>query len=147
MGRKNNTTCRVCGKGLYRRPSNMKKWVPLCWDCRWGRSSAGGKTAGATKYLEFIERWKLGLETGLRGRSGAISRHLRKFLFLKYDSKCSVCGWGEANPFTGVVPLEAHHLDGNYANNVEENLCLLCPNCHSLTGTYRGSNRGNGRPR
>jgi hypothetical protein len=33
----------------------------------------------------------------------------------------------------------------NYYNNVDENLCLLCPNCHSQTSTYKARNRGNGR--
>ena len=36
-------------------------------------------------------------------------------------------------------------VDGNYTNNKEENLTLLCPNCHSLTKTYKGANKGNGR--
>jgi len=40
----------------------------------------------------------------------------------KADYKCEICGWGEINPFTGKVPLEIHHIDGNYKNNVEENL-------------------------
>ena len=30
-------------------------------------------------------------------------------------------------------------------NNKEENLTLLCPNCHSLTPTAKGANKGNGR--
>lgn len=34
---------------------------------------------------------------------------------------------------------------GNYSNNLESNLILLCPNCHSLTSTYKGANRGHGR--
>ena len=37
------------------------------------------------------------------------------------------------------------HIDGNSDNNSEENLRLICPNCHSLTSTYRGANRGHGR--
>ena len=36
-------------------------------------------------------------------------------------------------------------LDGNYLNNSEDNLDLICPNCHSLTPTYKGANLGNGR--
>ena len=35
-------------------------------------------------------------------------------------------------------------VDGNRKNNKEENLILLCPNCHSLTENYRyinGKNR------
>ena len=27
----------------------------------------------------------------------------------------------------------------------EDNLDLICPNCHSLTATYKGANKGNGR--
>ena len=33
----------------------------------------------------------------------------------------------------------------DYKNNKESNLILLCPNCHSLTETYKGANLNNGR--
>ena len=56
------------------------------------------------------------------------------------NNKCEKCGWHELNSFTNKVPLELHHKDGDYRNNTEENLELLCPNCHSLTETYRGCN-------
>ena len=55
------------------------------------------------------------------------------------------CGWGEMHPLTKLVPLEVHHIDGNYKNNDESNLQLLCPNCHALTETYRSLNNGRGR--
>ena len=48
------------------------------------------------------------------------------------------------NPYTNISPLEIEHIDGNYLNNLESNLILLCPNCHSLTATYKGANK-NGR--
>ena len=51
----------------------------------------------------------------------------------------------EINKYTGNIPLEVEHIDGNYKNNKEENLILLCPNCHSLTSTYKGANLNNGR--
>lgn len=62
----------------------------------------------------------------------------------KYSCKCQLCGWGEPNPYTHTIPLEIHHIDGNYKNNNEDNLQLLCPNCHSLTETYKSHNK-NGR--
>lgn len=96
------------------------------------------------QYKEYIDRWKQGLETGLRGQYG-ISKHLQRFLFEKYNSKCSKCGWSKSNPYTDNIPLEIEHIDGNYLNNSEENLTLLCPNCHSLTSTYKGANKGHGR--
>ena len=55
------------------------------------------------------------------------------------------CGWGEKNKFSNTVPIELEHIDGNSENNQLDNLKLLCPNCHSLTPTYKGLNKGNGR--
>ena len=34
------------------------------------------------------------------------------------------------------------HRDGNPDNNTEENLRLICPNCHALTPTHCGRNKG-----
>ena len=51
----------------------------------------------------------------------------------------------QVNPYTNTIPLEIDHIDGNCENSYEHNWDLLCPNCHSLTQTYRGANRGNGR--
>lgn len=96
------------------------------------------------QYKQWIARWKNGEETGLCGEY-EISGHIRRYLMDKYHNKCSRCGWGETNPYTNNIPLEIEHIDGNYLNNIEENLDLICPNCHSLTSTYKGANRGNGR--
>lgn len=74
-----------------------------------------------------------------------ISGYIKRYLREKYDNKCSKCGWSEKNPVTEKVPLEVDHVDGNSENNVEENLRLLCPNCHSLTPYFRNLNKGKGR--
>ena len=66
-------------------------------------------------------------------------------LLQKCNYKCEKCGWGELNTFTNKVPLQIHHIDGNSENNTESNLQVLCPNCHSLTSTYKGANRNFGR--
>lgn len=95
------------------------------------------------KYEEYIERWKRGEETGLKGEYG-VSKYIRRFLVEKHSCRCEKCGWNAVNIFTGKVPLEVHHIDGDYTNNKEENLQLLCPNCHSLTETYKAHNK-NGR--
>lgn len=75
----------------------------------------------------------------------SISGHIKKYLRNKYDNACQECGWSKINQTTGIVPLEVEHVDGNYRNNKEDNLKLLCPNCHSLTQTYKALNKGRGR--
>lgn len=94
----------------------------------------------------YIEQWKRGDVNGVSSKYG-ISRYIRNYLFQKYNSKCQLCGWGETNKKTGKIPLEIHHIDGDYTNNKEENLQLLCPNCHSLTETYKNANKCGRRSR
>jgi Zn finger protein HypA/HybF involved in hydrogenase expression len=66
-------------------------------------------------------------------------------LIEKCNEKCSECGWNKRNETSGKIPLEVDHIDGNSENNLEENLRLLCPNCHALTPHFRNLNKGNGR--
>ncbi len=96
------------------------------------------------EYKQWVIRWKNGEETGISGEYG-ISSYLKRYLLNKFNNKCSICGWSKENPYTHTIPLEVEHIDGNYLNNSEENLTILCPNCHSLTSTYKGANMGHGR--
>lgn len=67
----------------------------------------------------------------------------RMFLIHKHGIICSVCKnthWNNA-----PIPIELDHIDGNSENNLEENLRLICPNCHAQTDTYKGKNIGKGR--
>jgi len=73
------------------------------------------------------------------------NRWYKKYLIKKYGEKCTKCGWNETHPITKKVPIELEHKDGNSENNDFDNLDLLCPNCHSLTLTYKALNKGNGR--
>jgi len=72
-------------------------------------------------------------------------KFLRKYLIRRFGEKCSECGSNERNDKTGKVPIEVEHIDGDWQNNRLSNLILLCPNCHALTPTFRGLNRGRGR--
>ena len=68
---------------------------------------------------------------------------IRRYIKEKQENKCAECGisnWNQKD-----ITLELEHKDGNSENNSPENLCLLCPNCHSQTPTYKAKNKGKGR--
>ena len=90
------------------------------------------------QYKETIKEWLNG-ESIMNHGAIKISNNIRKYLFELHDSKCQECGWGEINPHTNKAPLEVDHIDGDSQNNVFQNLKLLCPNCHSLTKTWKNS--------
>jgi hypothetical protein len=145
--------CDDCKK---KKPIKKEKIIILCKNCnieisRWNNSTGYClkcyfKLKTKNTYNNYIFRWKQGIENGLQGAT-KISNYIRKYLFEKYNNKCMRCGWDEINKYTNKIPLEVEHIDGNWKNNKEENLELICPNCHSLTKTYKGGNRGKGRPR
>lgn len=97
------------------------------------------------KYKLWVSKYKQDNSIAKSTKWGQLPLPLRRYIFDKFENKCCICGWSKINPFTNTLPLEIDHIDGNSENNSEENLRLICPNCHSLTETYRGANRGNGR--
>lgn len=92
----------------------------------------------------WIKDWKLGKNDGRKGLV-QISSHIRNYLFEKYNNSCCKCGWSKTNPISGKIPLEINHINGDWKDNREENLELICPNCHSLEPTYKALNKGKGR--
>jgi hypothetical protein len=108
------------------------------------RKFCSNECQGKYKQLETINKWKAGKIFGLQV-TGVVTVSIKEYLRQKYNNCCCICGWAEVNTFTGKIPLIADHIDGNWKNNTEENLRLICPNCDSLQSTYGGSNRGKGR--
>jgi 5-methylcytosine-specific restriction endonuclease McrA len=126
--RKDAGHCQRCGKP--KREISMKYCGQQCF-------------REATKE-ETIRRW---LETGELTESSSLNlpKVIRNYIYQRDQGKCTECGWSKVNPYTGNSPLQVHHVDGDGENNREGNLKLLCPNCHSLTQTFGGANRGKGR--
>ena len=120
--------CLVCGKEPAR---SFYKYCSNACQIEWQHSS-------------YIQKWREGKVSGLMCL-GLVSRYVKKYLRDKYGDKCCLCGWSKVNSKTGVVPLVADHIDGNWRNNTENNLRLICPNCDSLLPTFAGLNRGKGR--
>lgn len=128
MPKKPRTLCLACGKEPER--PGYKYCSNICQQ--------------EYQYRVYIKKWKEGKISGLRS-TGIVLNPIKKFLRIKYGNKCCACGWSEVNSKSGKVPLVADHVDGNWRNNTEQNLRLICPNCDSLSSTYAALNKGNGR--
>jgi hypothetical protein len=82
--------------------------------------------------------WKDKWEQVLKGEiqvqySSALRRCILNNNIFEYKcNKCGIKDWNGKN-----ITLEIEHKDGNNWNNKENNLELLCPNCHSQTLTFR----------
>ena len=124
--------CKYCGKEFVIYLSTSAKYC--CTEC-----SAKGRKK------ETIDKWKSGEHNGTKAFTCA--SFVRDYMFEKANYKCEKCGWGEENPYTHRIPLQIHHIDGNSLNNIEDNLQVLCPNCHSLTENFgsRNKNAPNGK--
>ncbi len=155
--------CKFCGKVIHisenERVSNTRNKVFCNNSCsakfnNIGRRRHGGKrnclncnkeTSNA-KYCSIEcnaeHRW---LKKVLNIENGKIYSAfiMKKYLIRKYGEKClnANCGWD----WNVKCIVELEHIDGHSGNNKLENLTLLCPNCHSMTSTYKGKNTGNGR--
>ena len=128
------------GKGIFRNKN--------CLSCNKELPKAAFKFCNNTCRgdLKRKEKIKLWLEGEISGNSQVgHALFVKQYLLEKHNNKCSICGWNKKNPFTKTIPLEVEHIDGNAYNNDSSNVILLCPNCHSLTKTYKGANKGNGK--
>ena len=115
--------CLCCGKDV------VKKNSTLGFYCN---NSCQQRHAHCKRVKNWIETGCYHTNTTLRG-----------FLEEIDGSKCSVCGISEWND--KPIILEVEHKDGNSEDCAYENVCLICPNCHSQTETYKGKNVGKGR--
>ena len=120
--------CLNCGDNCYKKYCNN--------DCQ-------------SKYKNriLLENWKGGLDVGYSGKTKQLKSFIKRYLHEKYNYKCSKCGWDKIHDITNKCPLEVNHIDGDAENCKEENLEVICPNCHSLTHNFRALNSNSKRIR
>ena len=75
------------------------------------------------------------LTINFMGNNSHVKRGLIRFNMLKYECReCANVGtWRDQ-----TLSLQLEHKNGDSSDNRLENLCYLCPNCHSQTDTYAG---------
>ena len=122
-----------------------------CLNCgkenRWGHNKinkyCNSVCLWEMQYKNYILEWKSGIVDGRKGQSQT-SNHIHRYIEEKFSNTCQGCGL--TGSYNGKpLSLQLEHLDGNSRNNKEENLSLLCPNCHSQTEFYGSKNKGRGR--
>jgi hypothetical protein len=137
-----------CSSTFYNKDRKIEIHCLFCGISVYGdshRKYCSKKCQQATQRKNFIQRWKLGLEKGWTSKTVLISAIIRDYLFVKFNNKCAQCRWGEVNQHSCKIPLQVHHIDGDAKNCQENNLNLLCPNCHSLTENFGGCNKKSSR--
>ncbi|MBU1032732.1 MAG: HNH endonuclease signature motif containing protein [Patescibacteria group bacterium] len=109
---------------------------------QYGISTKNLKGKGWRRGLKFEGEFTIPLEKILVVNSTYQSHKLKNRLYLAglKSKKCEKCGWAKTST-DGRLPLELDHINGDSKDNRLENLRILCPNCHSLQPTHRGSNR------
>ncbi|UNY46959.1 HNH endonuclease [Cronobacter phage LPCS28] len=95
-----------------------------------------------------VTEWLSGRLVGYKGKCKQLKPFVRDYVIKKNGgTQCSQCGWNEKHPIDNRSLTEIDHIDGNADNCSPENLRVLCPNCHSMTPTYRARNKVSTRNR
>jgi hypothetical protein len=152
------------GKPAYKKYSydEMKTYVDrnICWSDL--LRDMGFKSFNNIKTLKkIVEYYKLdtshfdAMAASVKNRTNKVhtketmfcadssaSRHLVKSYIIKHNIipyQCAECPITDTWNGKSIV-LQLEHKNGINNDNRLENLCFLCPNCHSQTASYAGRN-------
>lgn len=136
--RRPNTSCAVCGKAVYRRPSEIATGRIFCSTVCYGVSMRKERPCVICGNPILARRNKKTCSRGCANthRAGttyrvgrpkdkaATIRAIKVRLIEERGGTCGRCGYAT------VEILQVHHRDRNTSNNDFANLELICPNCH-----------------
>jgi len=117
--------CLHCGKEMQYRKSTANKFC-------------NNKCQLEFQGKEKVSKW---LDGDIDPTKSIVVRYLKETKGYSCE-ECSLTEWNN-KPIT----LEIDHIDGDPFNNHHSNFRFICPNCHSQTPSWKGGNRGKGRPR
>lgn len=120
--------CINCGKEFVRYKSTNGKYC-------------SNKCQNEYQHNAYVQKWKNGEVSGNQKHDFELSAHIKRYLLEKNSYKCEKCGFSGVNPYTNQTILQIHHIDGDSTNSKEENLQVLCPNCHAMTDNYGSRNK------
>ncbi len=138
--RRPNTTCLICKKQIYRRPSQIEACgnKVFCSLVCWGISNRKEKAclicgklilSGLNKKT-CSRRCANKSREGIKYKIGSpkdkaqLFKSLKLVLLKERGTICSRCTYSK------YEILQIHHKDRNRKNNKLDNLELICPNCH-----------------
>lgn len=92
----------------------------------------------------IVAEWIMGLHDGRAGKKykSSLNKAIRSYLLHINNFTCVKCKFNKTHPTDGATILEVNHINGDGTDHRYENLEVICPNCHSLTESYRGRNSG-----
>jgi len=95
----------------------------------------------ATKIEKSLSKWYQKADIRIQNGEPLSNETTKRYLIEKHGHKC----WGcDITEWRGEkLHLEMDHIDGNNKNNDIGNIRILCPNCHSITPTWRYKNNKN----
>lgn len=151
-GIQNKKFCNIKCSTNYNNKLNKNTIEPhVCLNCnstfnayKTDRKFCSPKCSSDHVHKSTVQKWLNKEITGWTGKAKQLCGFVRKYLYSTRGTACSECGWDEKHPIDNLPLTEVDHIDGNAENCDPSNLRILCPNCHSMTPTYRARNK-NGR--
>lgn len=136
--RNKNTSCSICGKGIYKRPSQIKSGQVFCSRICYGVSCrrevpcvvCGKPILGGQNKKTCSRKCSNINRAGIKYKIGSPNDNVKSYQALKIrllhsnGKRCGRCGYDK------YEILQIHHKDRNRSNNKLSNLELICPNCH-----------------